>query len=185
MAGITYRITVDDHGAAKSLRNLISKAEDRLPLMKSIARIAVASVQENFRIGGRPKWAANALSTLRRKGGKPVLFFHGFLRNVVFSANATTARVGVQPNTEAYAAIQNFGGTIKHPGGTPYWSSVERPGLAEFVSKAVGAKYNLPVTKPHDIKIPARPYMLLQPEDLDDIKTTAEEYLKDALAGKA
>lgn len=48
------------------------------------------------------------------------------------------------------ASIQEFGAVINHPGGTPY-------GPHGFVSKADGA--GLPVTKPHTIVIPPRPFM--------------------------
>lgn len=53
------------------------------------------------------------------------------------------------------AAVQEYGATINHPGGTPY--KIGPDGKAIFVSKAVGA--NLPVTKPHTIVIPPRPFM--------------------------
>jgi phage gpG-like protein len=56
-----------------------------------------------------------------------------------------------------YAAIQEFGGTIQHPGGTPYFMKDGKP---VFVSnQGQGAHHALPVTKPHAIVIPARPYM--------------------------
>lgn len=57
-----------------------------------------------------------------------------------------------------YAAIQEFGGTIKHPGGTPYF--IGSDGKPRFVSKfGAGAFHGLPTTKPHDITLPERPYM--------------------------
>lgn len=56
-----------------------------------------------------------------------------------------------------YAAIHEFGGTIQHPGGTPYFI---RDGKAVFVSKGgYGAFHTLPLTKPHAIVMPKRPYM--------------------------
>lgn len=53
------------------------------------------------------------------------------------------------------AAIQEFGAHIDHPGGTPY--KIGPDGRAVFVTKADGA--GLPVTKPHLIVIPPRPFM--------------------------
>lgn len=53
------------------------------------------------------------------------------------------------------AAIQEFGAVINHPGGTPY--KIDPDGKAMFVSKANGS--GLPVTKPHTIVIPPRPFM--------------------------
>ena len=60
-----------------------------------------------------------------------------------------------------YAAIHEYGGVIHHPGGTPYIPSANG-GLAMFVSKkfAAGMKgAELPLTKPHDITMPARSFM--------------------------
>ena len=48
------------------------------------------------------------------------------------------------------AAVQEYGATISHPGGTPI-------GPHGFVSKAVGS--GLPVTEAHTIVIPPRPFM--------------------------
>lgn len=56
-----------------------------------------------------------------------------------------------------YAAIHEFGGTIHHPGGTPFFM---RDGKPVFVSnRGFGAYHNLPTTKPHDITLEERPYM--------------------------
>lgn len=55
------------------------------------------------------------------------------------------------------AAIQEFGGTFEHPGGTPY--KIGADGMATFVAKGSAGSADLPVTKAHDITIPARPFM--------------------------
>lgn len=63
---------------------------------------------------------------------------------------------GIDLKVVPYARIHELGGTINHPGGTPYFINDE--GKAVFVSKA-NADPDLPRTKPHPIKIPARPYI--------------------------
>lgn len=55
-----------------------------------------------------------------------------------------------------YAEIHEKGGTIQHPGGTPY---LNFHGKTYFVSKQSAIASRLPVTKAHAIRIPARPYM--------------------------
>lgn len=56
-----------------------------------------------------------------------------------------------------YGAIQELGGTIHHPGGTAYFFKDGKP---VFVGKrASAAFYQLPVTQPHEITLPERPYM--------------------------
>lgn len=54
------------------------------------------------------------------------------------------------------AAIQEYGAHINHPGGTPY-KIVD--GRAVFVRKDSPEAASLPVTKPHPIVIPPRPFM--------------------------
>ncbi|MEL7698650.1 hypothetical protein VO57_015415 [Citromicrobium bathyomarinum] len=56
-----------------------------------------------------------------------------------------------------YARIHELGGTIEHPGGTPY--KIVDGGMAVFVSKDDPEAANLPKTKPHEIVVPARPYL--------------------------
>lgn len=56
-----------------------------------------------------------------------------------------------------YAAIQEYGGVINHPGGTAYF--IGEDGLARFVSNDSPNAADLPRTKPHEIVLPARPYM--------------------------
>lgn len=52
-------------------------------------------------------------------------------------------------------AIHEFGATIEHPGGTPYYT--DENGKTVFVSKDKGA--DLPKTKPHTIIIPTRSFL--------------------------
>jgi hypothetical protein len=70
--------------------------------------------------------------------------------------NRLQVEYGIDPKVVPYARIHEFGGTIKHPGGTHY-RVVD--GRAVFVNKAEGKADNLKTTKPHDIKIRARPYL--------------------------
>lgn len=56
-----------------------------------------------------------------------------------------------------YARIHELGGTIEHPGGTPYF--IAEDGMARFVSLDDPRAADLPKTRPHDIVIPARPYL--------------------------
>lgn len=72
--------------------------------------------------------------------------------------NRKTSALTAETSANAeYAAIQEFGGTINHPGGTPFFM---RDGKPVFVSnRGQGAFHHLPKTKPHDITLPERPYM--------------------------
>lgn len=73
--------------------------------------------------------------------------------------------IGIQPDeTEELlkiAAIHEFGGTIQHPGGTPYGYKTQKDaekGQVRFLKKGEGYMV-LGETQPHTIEIPARPYI--------------------------
>lgn len=59
-------------------------------------------------------------------------------------------------------AIHEFGGTINHPGGTPYGYASLKDRLAKrvsFLKKGGSSYFVLGVTRPHRITIPPRPYI--------------------------
>lgn len=81
----------------------------------------------------------------------------GTLVSHIETTQPAPLKVEVSSNAPA-AVILEFGGTIHHPGGTPYF--IGKDGMAVFVSKSgQGAYHHLPVTKPHNITIAERPYM--------------------------
>ncbi len=89
----------------------------------------------------------------------------GDLRRSIFSetlerATSVVGRAASSGDVK-YAAIHEFGGVIKHPGGTPYIVTKDMAMGALFISKAAAANFKTPppVTKPHDIPMPERSYM--------------------------
>jgi len=62
--------------------------------------------------------------------------------------------VGTKGSDLVYAAIHEFGGTINHPGGTPYIVTDEG---AVFMRKDGNYPKGVQFTQPHMIRIPARP----------------------------
>ncbi len=57
-----------------------------------------------------------------------------------------------------YAKIQEYGGTINHPGGTAYYIDSQTQ-MAVFISNAESLGLGLPRTKAHKINIPEHSYM--------------------------
>jgi hypothetical protein len=83
--------------------------------------------------------------------------------NLEFGFNPlTSVKQGKRVGDLRYGMLHEEGGTIKHPGGTPYRIV---KGKAVFVTKVKAAQYfaktgrELPVTRPHSITIPARPFL--------------------------
>lgn len=126
--------------------------------------------------GGRklPKNSGSRLRTLYgnltralQPGGK------GNISKSEFKQGKYTLEFGFDPTTKVtqgprqgdlrYGLLHEYGGTIPHPGGTPY--IVVEGGKAVFVSIAkaqeIEAKTGrkLPVTKAHTITMPARPFL--------------------------
>lgn len=132
---VRLTITIKD-GATDQIRQFAANVSATLPLMQDLGRIALFSVQENFRVGGRPKWQPLAAATVKAKGHSKPLLDSGVLQNIVMKTRPDEVVVGVQPAAKAYAAIQHFGGKAG---------------------------------RNHSVTIPARPYMLLQDEDLAEI----------------
>ena len=183
MAGVTVK--VDDKELNRKIDNLGRAMKGASDLMKLWGEIAVTSMRENFEAGGRPAWKKLRAQTIKLKGhGDPLKGRTGNLERITYKAHADHVVMGTHPSARKYAAIHQFGGTIKHPGGTPYF--VGEDGLAKFVSirKAAqifaqsGSRLNL--TAPHGIPVPARPYMVLQDEDIAEMGQTARAYLQKA-----
>jgi phage gpG-like protein len=98
---------------------------------------------------------------------------------ILEEANSITGTIGA--NTP-YARILEYGGTIRHPGGTAYLP--ERDGSTRFISNAAAAGRNLPRTRAHAIPVPAHPYMRAGLADmrqtiLDDLQRAAQRAVRD------
>lgn len=181
------------------LRNLENQFNDISPVLSRIASMINGAIMRNFQAhgrwngnstdinifsGGSQKWTALAGST--KRGYKK----HGFtMESTLNRSNGLKSTIEVGPNgkrsvaisaNSPYAAIHQHGGTIKHPGGTPYVFGKDK--LPVFISlrkakqlEAKGRKVHY--TKPHRITIPARPYIVLAPEDIEDIMLVIQKYV--------
>jgi phage gpG-like protein len=143
----------------------LPKLNDNLePAMEKIADIMFRSVQQNFLAGGRP----NQWAPLQPFGESSHLMKSGkMFENIQLRWDSTSATVYLDSSRVPYAAIHNFGGTIKHPGSDKFQAF-------EYMGGLVVLPYG---TKPHDIPIPQRMFMLFQEED----KTKILEILSSAI----
>lgn len=99
---------------------------------------------------------------------------------IMEEANAIIGTIG--PNTP-YARLLEYGGTVKHPGGTAYL--VDKDGT-HFISNDTASRLgvNLPRTRAHDIPVAAHSYMRSGLADmrqtiLDDLQQAARRALGD------
>lgn len=183
----------------KVLAELQKESRDLSPVMEVIASLIDSAIQMNFTMkgrwngsesdvnilsGGTQRWAPLASST-KQKYKKhsyeliATLDRSRGLRSTIEPVPLGKSSVQITANSP-YAAIHQHGGTIRHPGGTPF--IIDENKMAVFISKdkafeleAKGMKVRY--TKPHSIKIPPRPFLVLTPEDVEDILDVITAYL--------
>lgn len=126
--------------------------------------------------------ALEAHITDEKLSGQVLNIVTGNLKRSVFqvvedSKEVITATVASSSDVK-YAAIHEFGGIIKHPGGTAYiYTGKWGDGAVQFVSNA-NATAEMPRTKPHDIPMPERSFMR---SSLSDMKEAIIAGLKQSL----
>jgi phage gpG-like protein len=78
-----------------------------------------------------------------------------------------------------YAKIHNEGGTINHPGGTPYFvKPIDGKNKAVFMKKNGKYPKGIKFTKPHPIKIPQRKFVGDDQKLRDKLKKIIKEEFK-------
>ncbi len=174
---------INSHELTAKMNRVAQAMDDTSPLMAAIAGSLATVTDDNFASQGRPTWAGRKPSTIKSYqrqgltyGG--VLQRSGDLRaRIVPSSDQNSASIG---SNMPYAAIHQFGGTIKHPGGTRYQKGSR---LASFTKNSFTGPTS-GVTGAHDIKIEARPYLpmdangFLQPEAENEIFKDVDFYWK-------
>lgn len=125
----------------------------REPLARSIKTVMIPSIQQNFEAEGRPSWPPLAEYTIQRRGGDS-----GHILNVTGALEADATSFDIWHITDTAASIQSW------PGRT-WYAQIHQAGLR-------GKK----------IYIPARPFIMFQSEDEDDIKLVFMEWLEENLA---
>lgn len=136
--------------------------------LKVIEIEGVRSIQKNFEVGGRPKWIPS-----KKKGkakGTKTLRISGALSSITAVADFQNSKVNIYPGAaaRAYARIQQEGGTINRKAYTNA-RRTKNDGRSVFASKrrdtGRAKKVDVSFSKAHSIVIPARPYMVIPPED--------------------
>lgn len=122
---------------ASILNKLANAAQDRTPLMRSIAGTMESAVLQNFDVGGRPKWLG-----LKYRQVTPLVDTENLMNSITSYYDNDSAEVGTN---EPYAAIHQFGGKAGR-----------------------GRK----------VDIPARPFLVLTPQDENDILEDVQAYFR-------
>jgi phage gpG-like protein len=162
---------IDDKNCEIMLKGIENNGKNLSRAMKTIAVELEESVRENFEVGGRYSKAGSIIGGPKKwpksqYGGS--LIRTGNLRDSITSkSDKASAQVGTNI---AYAKIHNFGATVAGQTIIPR----EKRALA-FIWNGLRRIYAKVTTKTHDI--PARPFMVVQPEDIEGFKETLLEHL--------
>jgi len=164
-------LKVDTTEVRKQLATLAGRCDNLTPVMKRIGSLIRASVRENFKAGGRPeKW-----KTSKRAEGQrgQTLRDKNILYNS-FTIQAGRSLVAVGTNVD-YAAAHHFG---VNKAVTQLIRNHQRRINQAFgkpiEQKAVQVKAH---TRKFTLRLPARPFMLVQDEDWADISEAIEFFL--------
>jgi phage gpG-like protein len=159
----------------------------REPLGRAIRQVMVPSIRRNFDEGGRPAWEPLASSTLAFRefygaGGQAPLVRTGQLRRVasqinIWDVSTTTAVIRDLPQRVWYGKIQQSGydggsmkALVKKHGGDLGAADAEHSARLEAALAGGDAAGGRTAAS-----IPARPFIMFQPEDEDAI---AEVFIK-------
>lgn len=164
MSGV--RITIDDADLRAALGRLRRFVADPEPALKTIGQALITSTQERIRNEVSPtgaRWPALNPEYAAAKRGTGMLMESGRLVGS-FSRQVSGSRLVVGTNV-AYAAIHQFGGTIRPKGSALRFFVGRREIFARKVT------------------IPARPFLGISTEDRDEMIEIFEAHARRVAAG--
>lgn len=173
MTGVTLRVDLDDGGLGDALAQMIARGEDLTPAMDSIGMGLEASIIERFNETSiAPSGAAWQPSKAAQEEGRRTLIKSGNLRD---SITHLAARDEVEVGSNViYAAIHQFGGTIKQAARrqTLFFRQNSRTGEvgSRFVKKGRSNFAQDAEIGAREINMPARPFLGVSDSDREMIR---------------
>ena len=147
------------------------------PLKRSVQKVASPSFRKNFDVGGRPAWEPWSEVTVERReaqgfGEGAILVKTGLLKSVAGQLNIWTI-------TRDQAAVSSL---PRAPYGAVHQQGTSG-GVGEVTrARAVRERREITQTVSLRAPIPARPWALLQPEDIDDIEEVFVNWFRERMA---
>lgn len=181
--------------ASARLRELAGRVRDWTPVLRIFGAHMQGSVLRNFELGGRPRWISSKKTvawTGRADRSPQTLIDRGILKNSFQRPSALTM---LDPRTMSlgtnvpYAAVhqEGFYGAVQVGEHTRRVRSRDVAGMVVRVSKKTGKPYKAKVrialgfciVRAHAVqmRIPARPFLVVQPEDYEAWAEMAEKYI--------
>lgn len=156
---ITFKITRDE--LAPAIQRAIRAGMDFTLAMEDVSGVLEFGVRRRFETGEDPEgqpWVSSQRAI--EEGGRTLTDTGALLGSIAAAFDATGAIVGTNL---VYAAIHQFGGTIK-----------AKPGKA----------LNTPFGPRGAVNMPARPFLGFGPYEAKEIEAILSRHLKDAFEGR-
>ncbi|EHU4456394.1 phage virion morphogenesis protein [Salmonella enterica] len=170
-------IKIDLSAYNTTLGKLIRSVKDRRDLMTALAGSMLDAVETNLEQQGRPKWMGWSPSYAKRRGPGQILQKSGRLAASIRSAvNNNEATVGTNVR---YARIHNEGGEIRHQARTQnlYFKQYKNGSVnTRFVKKRNSNFVQSATVGAYTVNMPARPFLQLVQDDIDELENTANRY---------
>lgn len=164
-------VAVDTKQIDELLAKVMARTRNAMPAMRVIGEIVRSSIRENFRAGGRPaRWKRSARA--KEQSGQ-TLRDRNILYNS-FTVKATGSKVEVGTNVK-YAAAHHFGvsKTVSQRVREHVRRVSQAFGKPVEPRKVTVAAHN----RTMKMRLPARPFMLVQDEDWDDIRDVLGKFI--------
>ena len=178
MADTMIDVKIEDHGVKELLGKIQRRTQNLTPAMNIIGQIVRTSIVRNFEKAGRPKkWKKHSKTTENRRGkGASILRAENHLMNSIHpKAHKNSVVIGTN---RIYAAVQHFGAKKGEFGTFSITQQVK-----EHVRKINGKSQKVRAhnrTRKMSVPwgdIPARPFMMVQKEDWDEIRAALSDYI--------
>jgi phage gpG-like protein len=142
-----------------------------------VRQVVIPSIKENFAVGGRPPWAPLEASTVQQKRGntQPLVRTGKLRRNMgymsIWHIDAEKAFIADLPPRIWYGKVHQAGATF---------SSHSKAFKAVHISY-LGRPLGRPDKASSGGVIPARPFVVVQPEDVQAIEEVFERWLEERI----
>jgi len=148
------KVKVDDKEVKELLGDLIDNLEDPKPALRAIGEVIRTSVERNFASQGRPDpWEPSR--RVKESGGETLTDTARLRRSFTVEVGDESVAVGTNV---IYAAIHHFGGMIRPVHAKAlFWGGASNPVKS--------------------VKLPARPFLMVQKEDWSEIRETLGDFL--------
>jgi phage gpG-like protein len=177
MDGIGIRI---EENATPTLREMARRMRDFTPILPQMVNLGVNAITENFRAEGRPtKWRPLMRVPKSRAGGK-ILTHTGHLEISVHKSSRPISKTAFEIGSILnYAAAHQLGVN----------KTVQVQAHTRRITSAFGRRLNAPTDAQvgafsRRMRLPARPFLILPKDDLDEMAATAAEYLTPRMEGR-